>query len=131
MSRDTKDDVKRKAADEAADAAPEEESSAEQTPSPEGGLRYRKRMNIFLKAAIAVFIVVCGASILKMQFEYNDLTEERTALEAEIASLEESIEELEIRISSDYDDDYVRSVAREKLNLRMPEEIIFYNDLIK
>ena len=92
---------------------------------------YKGRMNIFLKAAILVFIAVCSASIINMQFEYNALKEERMELEAQIAEVNARIEELNIWLERPYDDEYIKQVAKEKLNLRLPGEIIFYNDLIK
>lgn len=88
-------------------------------------------MNIFLKAAIFVFIAVCSASIINMQFEYNALRRERLELENKIAEVKVRIEELNVWLERPYDDEYIMQVAREKLNLRLPGEIIFYNDLIK
>lgn len=88
-------------------------------------------MNIFLKAAIAVFLCACAASVISMQFEYNALKEKRIKLEGDIAEVNARIEELNVWLQRPYDDEYIKQVAREKLNLRLPGEIIFYNDLIK
>ena len=92
---------------------------------------YKRRMNIFMKAAILVFICACTATIINMQFEYNALREERAQLEAQIAEVNTRIEELNVWLDRPFDDEYVKQVAREKLKLRMPGEIIFYNDLVK
>ena len=43
--------------------------------------------------------------------------------------LEEKIEEMRYRLESPLDDEYVARVAREKLGLCYPDEIIYYNDL--
>ena len=92
---------------------------------------YKRRMNIFMKAAILVFICACSASVINMMFEYNALKDKRVELEARIAEVNTRIEELNVWLDMPFNDDYVRRVAREKLNLRIPGEIIFYNDLIK
>ena len=41
------------------------------------------------------------------------------------------IDELQSRLDEEIDEEYIMRIAREKLNYRLPEEIIFYNDLSK
>ena len=43
--------------------------------------------------------------------------------------LEDKKDELEANAGSQADQEYIIDIAKSKLNLRMPEEIIFYNDL--
>ncbi len=92
---------------------------------------YTGRMNFFLKTAIAVFLAVMAITIVSMQFEYNALVETEKSLRTQIATIEGRIEELNVWLERPYDDEYIKQVAREKLNLHLPGEIIFYNDLIK
>ena len=89
------------------------------------------RLNFFLKVAIAVFLCACAATIFGKLFEYNQLLEREEAVQAKIQASKDNIEELNLWLDKPYDDDYVISIARDKLNLRRPEEMIFYNDLIK
>lgn len=78
-----------------------------------------------------VFILFCAVTIIQMQFEFNSLKAEKDKIEAEIKKYELKIDELEARLEEDFDTEYIMRIAREKLNFRLPEEIIFYNDLSK
>ena len=91
----------------------------------------KKSSNIFVKAATLVFIVFCAVTIVKMQFEFNSLKEDKAAVEEQIKAYELKIDELQARLEEDFDTDYIMRIAREKRNFRLPEEIIFYNDLSK
>ena len=66
-----------------------------------------------------------------MQFEFNSLKEDKAAVEEQIKAYELKIDELQARLDEEFDTDYIMRIAREKLNFRLPEEIIFYNDLSK
>lgn len=91
----------------------------------------KNRSNIFVKAAALVFIVFCTVTIIKMQFEFNSLKEDKAEVEEQIKAYELKIDELQARLEEEFDTDYIMRIAREKLNFRLPEEIIFYNDLSK
>ncbi|MBE6718626.1 MAG: hypothetical protein E7574_05175 [Ruminococcaceae bacterium] len=91
----------------------------------------KSRSNIFVKAAAVVFIVFCAVTIIRMQFEFNALKESKTKVEEQIKVYELKIDELQARLEEDFDTEYIMRIAREKLNFRLPEEIIFYNDLSK
>jgi len=88
-------------------------------------------MNFFVKATI--FILVCFSFILiiNLQFELNELKKSSVALNAQIEKYNDSIEQISEQLAQPYDDEYIERVAREKLNFRMPNEIIYFNDLIK
>ena len=66
-----------------------------------------------------------------MQFEFNSLKEDKAEVEQQIKAYELKIDELQARLEEDFDTEYIMRIAREKLNFRLPEEIIFYNDLSK
>ena len=91
----------------------------------------KNRSNIFVKAAAVVFIVFCTVTIIQMQFEFNSLKEDKAKVEQQIQLYELKIDELQSRLDEEIDEEYIMRVAREKLNYRLPEEIIFYNDLSK
>lgn len=78
-----------------------------------------------------VFIVFCAVTIIKMQFEFNSLKEDKAKVEEQIKNYELKIDELQARLEEEFDTEYIMRIAREKLNFRLPEEIIFYNDLSK
>lgn len=78
-----------------------------------------------------VFIVFCTVTIIQMQFEFNNLKEDKAKVEQQIQLYELKIDELQSRLDEEIDEEYIMRIAREKLNYRLPEEIIFYNDLSK
>ena len=51
------------------------------------------------------------------------------SLEERIAAAERSNAELKNKLETPFDDEYVAEIAKKKLNLVMPDEVIFYNDL--
>lgn len=91
----------------------------------------KRKSNIFIKAATFVFIVFCTVTIVKMQFEFNNLKDDKAKVEEQIKNYELKIDELQARLEEDFDTEYIMRIAREKLNFRLPEEVIFYNDLSK
>lgn len=92
-------------------------------------LKDRVKANVFVRAALAVFIVFCVVTIVKIQLEFNQLEEKKAALNEQVADYVFSIDKIQNDLNTPVDDDYIIRVAKEKLNLRLPEEIIFYNDL--
>ena len=87
------------------------------------------RNNPFIRITVAVLLLLAVVSVLVLRLELNDLKEQRAALSASIAELENSIEDLQNDLLSDPDKAYIISIAKEKLNLRLSEEIVFYNDI--
>ena len=92
---------------------------------------YRKKTSVFVKVAIFAFVVFAVISVVELQFQYNDYKLQRDILKAEVQALEEEKDALEEQLATEIDEEYIISVAKEKLSLRLPEEIIFYNDLYK
>lgn len=79
---------------------------------------------------IFTFMIIGVVSIVKLQLEYNSLKMRRDVLAAEIQATSERIEMLQTTLDTPFDDEYIIKIAREKLNLRLPEEIVYYNNLI-
>ena len=75
-------------------------------------------------------MIVGVVSIVKLQLEFNSLQVRRDALLAEIQNTGERMEMLQSSLDMPFDDEYIIKIAREKLNLRLPEEIVYYNNLI-
>ena len=84
----------------------------------------------FLRVIIFAMMIVGVVSIVKLQLEYNSLQVRRDALLAEIQNTGERMELLQSSLDMPFDDEYIIKIAREKLNLRLPEEIVYYNNLI-
>ncbi len=85
--------------------------------------------NIFFKIAVAVAAIFCVVTLLSSNAEGEELRAEREQLEEQIAECNEMILSLENDLSAPLDDDYVIRTAREKLNMRLPEEIVFITNI--
>ncbi len=84
--------------------------------------------NLIFKIAVGLFAVLCIISIFSFNTEKQELLAQKAELEEQIACREEEILSMENDLSKPYDDDYVIRIAREKLNMRLPEEIVFITD---
>ena len=91
---------------------------------------HRFKNSGFLRVIIFAMMIVGVVSIVKLQLEYNSLQVRRDALLAEIQNTGERMEMLQSSLDMSFDDEYIIKIAREKLNLRLPEEIVYYNNLI-
>ena len=89
------------------------------------------KMNFFVKATIFILMCFCLILIVNLQFELNELKKSNVSLNAQIEKYNDNIEQISEQLALPYDDEYIERVAREKLNFRMPNEIIYFNDLIK
>lgn len=61
--------------------------------------------------------------------QYNQKLREAEKLEAQRDKLAKQVEQMRYRLDSPLDDEYVAKIAREKLGLCYPDEIIFYGDV--
>lgn len=89
----------------------------------------RRETGIFVKIAVFAFAVFAIIMLVQLQLEGNELKALIAEKEKENQALEEDVAALENELAGVNDDDYIIDVAKDKLNLRLPEEIIFYNDL--
>ena len=87
----------------------------------------RKSNTIVRWVIIGMLLLSAIVSAINLM-QYNQKMSEAEKLEAEKAILEEKIEEMRYRLDSPLDDDYIARVAREKLGLCYPDEIIFYGN---
>ena len=87
------------------------------------------RLSAFIKLAVVVLALVCAVIVVKNKLEINALAERKADLEVEVAAQEEKVGELQNRLDTPFDKEFIAALAKEKLNLVMPDEVIFYNDL--
>ena len=76
---------------------------------------------ILLISSIAIFVT----GIMR----FSELEREQKALEKRVEAYEYEIEELRYLLDSPVDFDYIVRVAREKLGLHLPDEIVYYSDI--
>lgn len=88
-----------------------------------------RNSNVIIKLGAVVFVLIGLFTVARLEMKYNDIEAQRRALEAEYEANQELIEDIERDIDAEFNDEYVIKIAKEKLNLCMPEEVIFYNDL--
>ena len=82
-----------------------------------------------LKLLAAILLVASVVMFITGVIRYGQLMERRDMLEAEVEELDNEIEELQyfLGISND-NNEYIIRVARKKLNLHFPDEIVYYNN---
>ncbi|MBQ8748154.1 MAG: hypothetical protein IJZ08_09875 [Clostridia bacterium] len=85
--------------------------------------------NFFFKLALIFVAVCCIGLLVVLHFNNNALRQERNDLLAEIEAGKERVEAVRAVLDTPFDHEYIIKIAREKLNLRLPEEIVFYNDM--
>ncbi len=88
-----------------------------------------RNSNVIIKIGAVVFVIIGLFTVARLEMKYNDIEAQRKELEAQYAQNAELIEDIERDIYAEFDDEYVIKIAKEKLNLCLPEEVIFYNDL--
>ena len=84
--------------------------------------------NLFVKLALLVFSVFCFVTIITLQLENNSMKEQADALDTRIQEYQAYIEDLQTTLNAPMDEKYVADIAREKLGLRHPQEVVFYSD---
>ena len=88
-----------------------------------------QRTNIIVRLAVICVCVFLIFSAVNMQFKLSELKQTRAQLDEELAQVEDRLLYIRMRLDSPITDEDIRRVAREKLNYRDPDEIIFFNDL--
>ena len=89
----------------------------------------KKKINRLVLISIAALLLLSAIVTAVNIMQYNQKLAEAEKLEGERDRLEAQVEEMRYRLDSPLDDDYVARIAREKLGLCYPDEIIFYGDV--
>ena len=89
----------------------------------------RRETSFFVRVAIFTFVVFAVITLVRLQFKANELEAQINEKTAENEALQDVLDEMENEKSSLDSRDHIVEEAQDKLNLRLPEEIIFYNDL--
>lgn len=88
------------------------------------------RLPMPVKLAIFAAFIIMIVTLVAVQIEYNQLEEEQAALLEDIEEIQGEVDELQNKLDTPFDAEYIIALAKEKLGYCLPEEIIFYNDLI-
>ena len=90
----------------------------------------RVQLSIPVKLAIFTAFIFMIITLVSVQIRYNNLQEEQAKLEERIDDVQGDIDELQNKLDTPFDEDYIVALAKEELGYCLPNEIIFYNDLI-
>jgi cell division protein FtsB len=87
------------------------------------------KAGIFVKiAAIIIIILLLGVTANSLM-EYSEILKETESVEQQIDKTQEHLDELEYLIGIPKNDkSLIIRIAREKLGLVLPEEIVYYSD---
>ena len=88
------------------------------------------RMSIPVKLAVFFAFVFLIITYVSTQIKFNNLTAQKEELNTRIETVNESIEALQNKLDTPFDKDYIIALAKDKLGYCLPDEIIFYNDLV-
>lgn len=85
--------------------------------------------NITVSVILAVIMVIALGVFIGRVMEYNEIKKEQSALSEAIKTRLEEIGALEHEYTAEMDDKYIESVAKSKLDLVYPDEVIVYSDI--
>ncbi|MBE6544470.1 MAG: septum formation initiator family protein [Ruminococcaceae bacterium] len=87
----------------------------------------KNRSNIFKTMTVLVATVILLSLIVDRNIKVNEQKETIDKLEKQLAEQQERVEKLKYELDRPYDDEYAIEIARDKLNLHLPGEIVYYN----
>lgn len=85
--------------------------------------------SLFAKIALALLTVIFVIMVMTLSLRYNELTKKRDRLKSQVEAEQLELEKLLDEVNADYNDEYIIKIAREELGYRMPDEVIYYNNL--
>lgn len=91
--------------------------------------RKRNTASMLVQGFLAVLFVFAVVFFLWSLMKYNKIMEDKKEDEAYVEQLNDRIEELQYLVDAPLDDAYKIRVAREKLGMCFPDEIIFHTEL--
>ena len=87
------------------------------------------RSNIVIRGAFLFIFIFLFVSVINLQVQMNDLRNERDKLVEAVQDKQDAIDELELRIATPIDDEFIERIARER-GYRKPNELIFKNNIV-
>ena len=89
----------------------------------------RSAPTLAVQVFLALLFVFAVIFFLWSLMKYNKIMEEKAEDEAYIEQLNDEIEELQYMLDAPLDDAFKIRIAREKLGMCFPDEIIFHTEL--
>lgn len=91
-------------------------------------LDVKKKNRIALWIIVLLLLVSVTIAVLNLM-RLNQIQNEAIRLALEKQELQYRVDELKYRLNSPIDDAYIERVAREKLGLYFPDEIVYFNGM--
>ena len=88
-----------------------------------------KKFGLFAKLAFLSILIFLVISVVQMNIRINSLRDTRDELQSELDKVKLEAEELGQQLDIELDEEMIKKIAREKLDLRDPGDIIFASDL--
>ncbi len=88
----------------------------------------KKTPTLIVGILLALLFVFAVAFFLWSVMRYNEIEEQKKEKEEYILELSNNIDKLEYLVDAPLDDEYKIRVAREKLGMCFPDEIIFHTE---
>mgnify|MGYP003592934104 CR=1 FL=1 len=86
-----------------------------------------KKSSAITKIVILALIIYAVASFISVRSKTAEALQEKTALQQKVTQMSEANAELQYGIDHSTDDQTIEDIAREKLGLVKPGEVIFYD----
>lgn len=88
----------------------------------------KSKVHIAVKAFLVFFLIFSVVYFLWTLMKYNEAKEKILEKDAYVEELKNDIQRLEYMLDAPLDDEFKIRIAREKLGMCFPDEIIFYSD---
>ena len=82
-----------------------------------------------LKLLLGILVIAALVMFVTGMIKYGQLSRESERLEQEAEAYRAEIEEIEYLIDSPVDYEYIIRIARERLGMYLPDEIVYHNDI--
>ncbi|MBQ8408866.1 MAG: septum formation initiator family protein [Clostridia bacterium] len=83
---------------------------------------------VLIRLLLAILLVTSLGMFVTGIMKYNEFQREKEVLLERRDELQDEIDELRYLIDCPVDYDYIVRVAKQKLGLHLPDEIVYYND---
>ena len=94
---------------------------------PSENKSFEKNISIFLITVAAVTLMVAIVLFVSTMIKITDRREQIDQLQAQKDVLEDKVEQLRSQLEAAMDEDYIASVAHDKLGMYYPDEIIYHD----
>ena len=91
-------------------------------------VKEKNAVSVVIKIFLALLLIFAVIFFLWSIMKYNEIMDTKDDKEAYIGELNEDIDELEYFIDAPVDDAYKIRIARERLGMCFPDEIIYHTD---